>query len=276
MHKQLLFDLKEDNGVFRNDETGEILGNTLKLYCYKSDENNIYLDTPKIDYPDKYTIINNDGTEMPLRKKLENEEHYKNFYAIVSKHTKITSIEPFFIEECNSFYSIKIQKEVKELIEAINFENLYVSENLFGKYLLSYVKNSNGYELLFFIHSTNEFYENLIIEQKLKVVKKKIDYFAELYKKNGIHMLKLQGEYSSIVDVKNIFATQVEFYKNNNLHEMQLLKDNDNLIDKYSELLYKRIKELFYTKTNYNKNFLYFGYTDTCIEEEMKKTYGLL
>ena len=132
MHKQRLITLFEDDGYFIKNETKENLGHTLDLYCYKSDENNIYLDTPVIDYPDNYSIIKNDGTETPLRKVFEEKGQYNQFFAIISRHRNITSIENFFIEECNSFYSIRITKEVKEILEAIGLENLTVNEKLFN------------------------------------------------------------------------------------------------------------------------------------------------
>lgn len=274
MHKQLLFELEEQDGYYVRD--GKNLGNKIKLYCYKSDENNIYLDTPVIDYPDYYTIVKNDGTEIPLRKQFEEKGYYKKFYAIVSKHKKLTSIEPFFIEECNTFYSIEIKKEVKELIEAIGFENLYVDEKLFDNYLITYAKKANGYELLFFIRSDNKFYDKMIIDLKLKVVKQKIDMFSELYKQNGLHMLQIDGKSASIVDIKNTITNKVNLFKNNKERELMLLNMNDSVIDKYSELLYKRIEELIYQDWHTCDNYLYFGYTDDVIVKGMKKFYGLL
>ena len=276
MHKQLLFDLKLEDGVFKNNNTGEILGNTLKLYCFKSDENNIYLDTPKIDYPDNYTIVKNDGTEISLRQKFEDEGKYKKYYAIVSKHTKITSIEPFFIEECNAFYSIEIKRDVKDLIEAIGFDNLFVDEKLFGNYLINHTKNSNGYELVFFIHSKNGYYEKLLNEFKLKLVKINIDRFCELYIQNGLHLLIREKESSTIKDIKGTIKNKVELFKNGRKYELNMLLNNEDLLKAYSDLLYDRVKTLI-SKYPYNTtNFLYFGYTDEWITEELKKRYGIL
>ena len=266
MHKQLLFELKEPEGYFIKNDTKENLGKELKLYCYKSDENNIYLDKPVIDYPDYYSIVKPNGDIIPLRKQFEDRGFYKNFFVIISRHKNLTSIENFFIEECNSFYSIKISKEVKGILEAIGLENLTVDKKLFDYNLINIKNNANGYEILFFVKSDKNYINGILNEYRLKIIKQKIDLCADEYCEKGVSLISKDGK--SLHPLKYNIANRIKIFEENNVNSLNLLENNCKFIRKYADVLYQRIKMLINTK---DINYLYFGYTDDWIVEELAR-----
>lgn len=273
MHKQLLFDIEEKNGYFIKNDTGENLGSELKLYCYKSDESNIYLDRPVIEYPENYTLIRKDGKEYSVRKLLEKQGYYGKYYAVVSKHKNITSIEEIFIEECNSFYSIEVSRETKEILETIGLDNLKVDEKLFAYNLNRIKRKANGFEILFFVKTNKDYVKKILNEYKLKIIKQKIDMVENAYIEKGLYLLDNEGKTISIKPYSYTLKDKINLYESKDTQTLKKLEDNTIFLQTYSALLYQRISELI-NEDNFDINYLYYGYTDKYITEAL--SHGIL
>ena len=194
MHRGKYASLDVKDGYIRKVQTKENIGQHLDLYCYTADEFNVYYDTPHIDYPENYEYIDSKGNITPVNVCLEKNGVGLGYYAIISRHKKITSIEKFFIEECNSFYSIKISKELNDLLLNIGLENLEVVKRL-GSIALANLNNKNflsnlsGNELVFFLKSSDPEVNKKLNLFRLQVMKEKLSKLTDLKIEEGTFLV---------------------------------------------------------------------------------------
>ncbi len=153
----------EDIKYLVNTETNEKIEDTLDFYYYIYDENHTPYDEPKMDSLDGYDVVLNDGSEVSLDKYLEQKGYYSNYYAVISNHTNITSIEHFRVGNHDNFYSIQINYDVANLLNVVGIDNVWVDEYLDDDrhFYLPTTEIRSGYELLFFLTTNN----NIIIDE---------------------------------------------------------------------------------------------------------------
>ena len=295
MHRGKYKEFDIEDGYIIDLNTGENLGKHLDLWCYTADENNIYYDTPHIDYPDHYAVQTESQT-IPLNDIFMQRGDYSVPYVIVSRHKKLTSIEPFHIDECNSFYSVPMSGDIANFIAYIGLENFFVKENLWD-FNLNAIKSSNnlsGEELIFFIDSDDPEIRRYLNELRLKHLLDKLNVLKTNMIESGVpvfgpdsfenftytladkyHLNKVtETDPEKIFNVKNAGRDfEVNVYVLTDIKNR--LSNREELISKYSNAL-----EQFYTKiftgdmtlsnleSNYS-NCLYFGYLNDEIKEKL-------
>ena len=295
MHRGKDKEFDTEEGYIIDLNTGENLGKHLDLWCYTADENNIYYDTPHIDYPDHYAVQTESQT-IPLNDIFIQRGDYSVPYVIVSRHKKLTSIEPFHIDECNSFYSVPMSGEIANFISYIGVENFFVKENLWD-FNLNAIKSSNnlsGEELLFFIDSDDPEIRSCLNKLRLRHLLDKLNVLKTNMIESGVpvfgsdsfenftytladkyHLNKVtETDPEKIFNIKNAgrdFEVNVDVLAD----IKNRLSNREELINKYSNAL-----EQFYTKIftgdmtlstlegNYS-NCLYFGYLNDEIKEKL-------
>ena len=293
MHRGKYKEFDTEDGYIIDLNTGENLGKHLDLWCYTADENNIYYDTPHIDYPDHYAVQTENKT-IPLNDIFIQRGDYSIPYVIVSRHKKLTSIEPFHIDECNSFYSVPMSGDIANFIAYIGLENFFVKENLWD-FNLNAIKSSNnlsGEELIFFIDSDDPEIRSCLNELRLRHLLDKLNILKTNMIESGVpifgsdsfenftytladkyHLNKVtETDPEKIFNIKNAgrdFEVNIDVLTD----IKNRLSNREELINKYSNAL-----EQFYTniftgdmtlstlESNYS-NCLYFGY----LNEEIKK-----
>ena len=120
----------EDIKHLVNTETNEKIEDTLDFYYYIYDENHTPYNEPKTDSLNDYIVVLKNNNEISLEKYLEQKGYYSNYYAVISNHTKITSIEHFRIGNHDNFYSIQINYDVANFLNVVGIDNVWVDEYL--------------------------------------------------------------------------------------------------------------------------------------------------
>ena len=153
-------EIKDVDHIY-NTKTNEVQSDVLSLYYYIYDENHTPYDAPKVDSVDDYMLVLKDGRELPLSQYLEHCGYYSMYYAVISNHNKITSVEHFKVNNHDNFYSIQINKDVATFLEVVGLDNVTVVDD--GDYYLPTLAIRSGYELLFFLdaHSNDNIYTEL-------------------------------------------------------------------------------------------------------------------
>ena len=173
-------EIKDVDHIY-NTKTNEVQSDVLSLYYYIYDENHTPYDAPKVDSVDDYMLVLKDGRELPLSQYLEHCGYYSMYYAVISNHNKITSVEHFKVNNHDNFYSIQINKDVATFLEVVGLDNVTVVDD--GDYYLPTLAIRSGYELLFFLdaHSNDNIYTELnqlkyeIVSNNLKqIIRNKI------------------------------------------------------------------------------------------------------
>ena len=295
MHRGKYKEFDTEEGCIIDLNTGENLGKHLDLWCYTADENNIYYDTPHIDYPDHYAVQTESQT-IPLNDIFMQRGDYSVPYVIVSRHKKLTSIEPFHIDECNSFYSVPMSGETANFISYIGLENFFVKENLWD-FNLNAIKSSNnlsGEELIFFIDSDDSEIRRCLNELRLRHLLDKLNVLKTNMIESGVpvfgpnsfenftytladkyHLNKVtETDPEKIFNVKNA-GRDFELNIDTLTDIKNRLTNKEDLINKYSNELGQFYIKIFtgdMTLSNLESkysNCLYFGYLNDEIKEKL-------
>ena len=295
MHRGKYKEFDTEEGYIIDLNTGENLGKHLDLWCYTADENNIYYDTPHIDYPDHYAVQTESQT-IPLNDIFMQRGDYSVPYVIVSRHKKLTSIEPFHIDECNSFYSVPMSGDIANFIAYIGLENFFVKENLWD-FNLNAIKSSNnlsGEELIFFIDSDDPEIRRCLNELRLRHLLDKLNVLKTNMIESGVpvfgsdsfenftytladkyHLNKvIETDPEKIFNIKNAgrdFEVNVDVLadiKNRLSNREELINKYSNALEQFYTKIFTGDMTLSYLESNYS-NCLYFGYLNEEIKEKL-------
>lgn len=256
-----------------------------ELFYRAYDENRLPYDSPQMDLIQNYYICIN-GKEIRLDQFLAANGAYDNYYAVISEHTHITSIEHFQIFPHNKFYSVPISKEVADFIIDSGFK-FTVHEKLFDWDLLS-LRIETGCELLLFLESSNPIIQRNLNRWRFIYIRRKICEITESKIKKGLTVVTSDGEVHSIFgDLKNALKLQENESKLPINHEMNVaLAINERRWKAYENAYIKYFKELIGEEFRFDefekkikdefKNPLVYGYLNEYIETEMAKDGILL
>lgn len=294
MHRGLYKTYTVDTGYIRNKHTGENLGQKLELYCYTANENNIYYDTPHIDYPDNYEhVVDNKVTSVASE--LKEQGFFRKPYAIVSHRHKITSIERFKIDECNSFFAVPTDDGVVDIITRIGFENIKVLDNIFELYLNKHKMlgmEDRPYLLLMFLESDNDEINELLNKYKLTIIRNNMNtQYAQLMSE-GIYiivdnqLIKLGASREDTFNLKQAIENPnmplVNSFGTYMLTKEQLAEvsrafiEKENRLNLYYQAYWEFVENLFLDpsfrfSTYAGDNFLAKGYTNKQIIDRMEE-----
>lgn len=164
----------KENEYAKKISTNEIIKNKLELWYGIADKNGYYYEYPIFDDINDYEIFVNDKNYLLLDYLKENS-YLDNYFAIISTtKNKILGIEHFFVNRCNSFYSIPLNINFYNIIKDLNLDEINLKTSLFNNQLISYETNSGksrtGYELLMFMESNNKDIMNLLNIERIKLL----------------------------------------------------------------------------------------------------------
>lgn len=167
-----------DNMYFINKATKEIIKDSLDLYHYTTDENNIYYLSPHYDDPKDYLVVI-DNKEYELVDVLKNEGAFDNHFVVLGRN-KVLQFFNFKLPYCNNYFSLFINEDIYSFLSQFNLDDLKYVNNIKDIYLIRYERREHlkGNEVIFFIYSDKEEINEKIKEKQIQELFKMIDLYS--------------------------------------------------------------------------------------------------
>lgn len=228
----------KENEYAKKISTKEIIKDKLELWYQIADKNGYYYEYPIFDDINDYEIFVNNKSYL-LKDYLKENNYLDNYFAIISTtKNKILGIEHFFVNRCNSFYSIPLNLNFYAIIKDLDLNEIDLKTSLFNNYLINYEINNKkcktGYELLMFMESKNKNIMDFLNKERIKLLTK-LAYEITEFKRWGDYNLFIP-QLVTIKFSKKLKGEIEVFLVNEHINKNEKFRLDDNLEVDYSTL----------------------------------------